>query len=126
MDGCYEVFQDGKQVGTVEVCREGLYYRFSCRCRPAGGEMMRLWMRCGDTELDLGLCVPIEGTFGMEKRIPAKLCGLEQPSFCLYNKDDILRGKFVPLSPEEPFQYLHRLENAFLERRGRQIGIILR
>ena len=126
MDGCYEVFQEGKAVGTVEVRREGLYYRFSCRCKPEGGEMMRLWMICGEEETDLGLCIPMDGIFGTEKRIPAKLRAPGQPSFCLYHKDDIFRGRFIPLSPEEPFQYLHRLENAFLERRGRQVGIVLR
>ena len=126
MDGRYEVFQEGKAVGKVEVCREGLYYRFSCRCRPAGDGMMRLWMTCGEEETDLGLCVPMEGVVGTEKRISAKLCGPGEPQFCLYHKDDIFRGRFIPLSPEEPFRYLHRLENAFLERRGRQIGIVLR
>ena len=126
MDGRYEVFQEGKAVGKVEVCREGLYYRFSCRCRPAGDGMMRLWMTCGEEETDLGLCVPMEGVVGTEKRISAKLCGRGEPQFCLYHKDDVFRGRFIPLSPEEPFRYLHRLENAFLERRGRQIGIVLR
>ena len=126
MDGRYEVFQDGKAVGTVEVRREGLYFRFFCRCCPAGGEMMRLWMICGEDETDLGVCVPMEGAFGTEKRIPARQCGPGQAQFCLYHKDDILRGRFIPLSPEEPFQYLHRLETAFLERRGTRLGIVLR
>ena len=121
----YEVFQDGEPVGTVEMRREGLYVRFSCRCRPRGGEMLRLWM-IGEEEIDLGLCVPMDGIFGTEKRLPAKLCGAGEPRFCLRHKDDIFRGKFIPLSPEEPFEYIHRLETAFLEKRGTRLGIVIR
>ena len=121
----YDVFQDGKAVGTVEANREGLYIRFSCRCQPSDRDMIRLWMICGEQEIDLGLCVPMDGGFGTEKRIPAKQCGPGAPWFCLRHKDDTLRGKFIPLSPEEPFRYIHRLETAFLERRGLKVGIVL-
>ena len=122
----YEVFQDKQAVGTVEATREGLYIRFSCRCQPSDRDMIRLWMICGEQEIDLGLCVPMDGGFGTEKRIPAKQCGPGEPQFCLRHKDDTRRGKFVPLSPEEPFQYIHRLETAFLEKRGTRLGIVLR
>ena len=121
----YEVFQDKQAVGTVEATREGLYIRFSCRCQPSDRDMIRLWMICGEQEIDLGLCVPMDGGFGTEKRIPAKQCGPGEPQFCLRHKDDTRRGKFVPLSPEEPFQYIHRLETAFLEKRGTRLGIVI-
>ena len=121
----YEVFQNGEVVGTVEAIREGLYFRFVCRCQPSDRDMIRLWMICGEQETDLGLCVPLDGGFGTEKRIPAKQCGPGAPRFCLRHKDDTRRGKFIPLSPEEPFQYIHRLETAFLERRGLKVGIVL-
>ena len=121
----YEILENEKVVGTVEAAREGLYIRFSCRCRPTDRDMIRLWMICGEKETDLGLCVPMDGGFGTEKRIPAKQCGPGELHFCLRHKDDTLRGKFIPLSPEEPFQYLHRLETAFLERRGLKVGIVI-
>ena len=121
----YEVLENEKVVGTVEAAREGLYIRFSCRCRPTDRDMIRLWMICGEQEIDLGLCVPMDGGFGTEKRIPAKQCGPGEPWFCLRHKDDTRRGKFIPLSPEEPFQYLHRLETALLQRRGTQLGIVI-
>ena len=122
----YGVFQGEKAVGTVEIHKEGLYIHFSCRCRPADRDMIRLWMVCGEKEMDLGLCVPMDEGFGTEKRIPAKQCGHGEPRFCLRHKDDTLRGKFIPLSPEEPFQYLHKLETAFLEKRGTRLGIVIR
>ena len=121
----YEVFQDGKAVGTVKIIREGLYCRFSCRCRPMGEDMLRLWMICGEKETDLGLCVPMDGGFGTEKRIPVRACGTGTPEFVLRDKDDTLRGKFIPLCPEEPFQYLHRLEKAFLSKKGVRLGIVI-
>ena len=126
MVGTYDVMLGRQKAGRVEVTREGLYYRFSCRCRREGREMLRLWMACGKQEVDLGLCVPMGDGFGTEKRIPVRQCGTGMPEFVLRPKDDILRGNFIPLSPEEPFGYLHRLENAFLERRGEKVGIVLR
>ena len=122
----YEVFLDETAVGTVEMHREGLYCHFSCRCHPVDRERIRLWMLCGEREVDLGLCVPMGDAFGTEKRIPARQCGTGTPEFVLRHKDDILRGKFIPLSPEEPFQYIHRLETAFLEKRGTRLGIVIR
>ena len=123
MVGIYEVFQDDRGAGTVRVERLGLYYHFSCRCRPSGAEPLRLWMRCGRRETDLGLCVPMDGEFGTEKRIPVKQCGEGEPSFFL--RSPHIRRQFVPLSPEEPFRYIHRLENAYLEQRNGVIGIVL-
>ena len=126
MDGTYDVMLGRQKAGRVEVTREGLYYRFSCRCRREGREMLRLWMACGKQEVDLGLCVPMGNEFGTEKRIPVRQCGTGMPEFILRHKDDTRRSRFIPLSPEEPFQYLHRLETAFLERRGTRLGLVLR
>ena len=126
MEGRYEVFRNGAPVGWAELTREGLYLRIVCRCRLPAGEMLRLWMTCGEKEVDLGLCVPMGAEFGTDKRISARQCPPGKPRFSLSPKDDILRGNFIPLSPEEPFRYLHRLEDAFLEKREGRIGICLK
>ena len=123
MVGTYDVRLGEKKVGTVRVEREGLYYRFSCRCDPGAQEMRRLWMRRGGRETDLGLCVPMAGSFGTEKRLPVKQCGQGEPEFFLWGQRQ--KHKFIPLSPEEPFRYLHRLENARLEQRGDIMGIVI-
>ena len=122
MVGNYDVRLLEVKAGTVQVTRSGLYYRFSCRC-PLGREQMRLWMRIGNRETDLGLCVPIDGGFGTDKCLPAKQCPEGRPEFIL--RPPKSRARFVPLSPEEPFRYLHRLENAYLEQRGNTLGIVL-
>ena len=113
-------------MGKVTVERQGLYYRFSCRCALSGEVMHRLWLHCGGKETDLGLCVPVDGTFGTDKRLPVKQCGEGKPVFLLRPKEAQLRGNFIPLSPEEPFRYIHRLQDAFLERRGQQLGIVIK
>lgn len=125
MVGTFEVRMGDKPVGTVKVEKEGLYYRFSCRCSLSGDVMCRLWLRSGGKETDLGLCVPVGDGFGTEKRLPARQCGAGTPEFLLRPKETEVRGNFIPISPEEPFRYIHRLENAFLERRGNQLGIVI-
>ena len=125
MDGTYEVFQDAKAVGRIEVVREGLYYRITCQCCPMGREMLRLWMICGEVEMDLGLCVPKGDGFGTQRRISVKQCGSGEPKFILRSREKQRQGTFVPLRPEEPFRYIHRLENAFMERRGGEAGIVI-
>lgn len=125
MIGTYDVRMGDRSVGTVTVEKEGLYYRFSCRCSLSGEVMCRLWLHCGGRETDLGLCVPMGDGFGTDKRLPAKQCGEGTPVFLLRPKETQLRGNFIPLSPEEPFRYIHRLQDAFLERRGHQLGIVL-
>ena len=125
MVGSYEVRMGNRSVGTVTVEKQGLYYRFSCRCALSGKVIHRLWLCCGGKETDLGLCVPVGDGFGTEKRLPVRQCGEGEPSFLLRPKETEIRGNFIPLSPEEPFRYLHRLENAFLERRGEVLGIVI-
>lgn len=124
MVGTYEVKLEERTVGTVTVAKEGLYYRFSCRCRLSGEVMYRLWLLCGGKELDLGLCVPMGDGFGAEKKLPVKQCP-GTPRFLLRPKQTEIRGNFIPLSPEEPFRYIHRLQDAYLERRGERLGIVI-
>lgn len=122
MVGKYEVYLLDRPVGTVTVERQGLYYCFSCRCVVNEKGMYRLLLRSGGREADLGLCVPMADGFGTEKRLPVKQCSAGKPEFLLRPRG----GQFVPISPEEPFRYIHRLENAFLERRDGRLGIVIR
>ena len=126
MVGTFDVRMGDRSVGTVTVEKQGLYYRFSCRCSLSGEVMQRLWMLSGGKETDLGLCVPMGEGFGTEKRLPAKQCGTGAAEFFLRPKGADTRGNFIPISPAEPFRYLHRLQNAYLERRGSQLGIVIR
>ena len=88
--------------------------------------MHRLTVSCGGKEADLGVCVPMEGRFGVEKKIPCKQLGEGTPEFRILPKHESVKGKFVPVYPEEPFSYMARLKDAFLANRAGQMGIILK
>lgn len=126
MEGTYPVMQGGQPIGSVEVRREGLYYRFRCRCCLTGTVICRLIVYCGGASENLGVLVPVDGEFGLETRLATKRLGNGKPDFRAEPKHSELRGTFVPLSPEEPFSYLSRLKDAYLVRREGQLGICFR
>ena len=126
MVGNYEILQGSKPLGTVRVERQGLYYHFSCRCQLSGGVIHKLLVSCSGKEENLGVCVPMDGCFGVEKKIPVKRLGEGIPEFQLLPKHEQPKGKFVPIYPEEPFAYMTKLKDAFLERRNGQTGIVIK
>lgn len=121
MVGRYEIMQG---TGTVTVEKQGLYYHFSCRCRLSGEVMHRLVVTTDRGTVDLGVCVPMDGRFGVERKLPVKRFG-EDPCFQLLPKHDRMQGRFVPVYPEEPFAYLSKLKNAFLTTRNGAVGIVI-
>ena len=125
MVGTYEIRLGSAVVGNAEVEKQGLYYRFSCRCRLTGKTMYRIVVSCGAGQVDLGVCIPMEGQFGVDRKLPCKHFGEGPPSFLLLPKHQCPRGKFVPVYPEEPFAYMSKLKDAFLEIRDGQAGIVI-
>ena len=127
MEEYYPVYFGKEQAGKVQVIRQGLYCRFQCRCRLTGDVVCRLHVRCGDRWESLGVVVPMDGGFGLDTRLPAKRLGEGELAFQLLPKHETpLAGKFVPISPEEPFAYIARLKESFLVRQGEQVGIVIR
>ena len=126
MEGTYPVFFGQAQVGKVQVRKQGLYYRFSCRCRMAGEVVSRLMICWQDRQESLGILVPVEDGFGLETKVAAKKCGVGKPEFRVVPNKSAVREKFIPISPEEPFAYIQRLKDAFFERRYGQPGIVLK
>ena len=125
MEGNYEVCFGNRPCGKVQVLRQGLYYCFLCRCRISGDVLCRLRVICGEKQEELGVLVPVEGGFGLEKRIPVKRLGEGMPEFRLYVKQESSEGKFIPIIPEEPFSYIARLKDAYLVCRNGQAGILI-
>ena len=125
MEESYEVSFGNVPVGKVQVLREGLYYRFICRCRLTGEVVCRLAVRCGDKLEKLGVLVPSGDSFGLDKKIPVKRLGEGKMEFYLGPNHDNVMGKFVPICPEEPFAYVERLKDAFLMRQNGQVGILV-
>lgn len=125
MIGTFEIVQGTSTVGQAKVERQGLYYVVSCRCSLREKGMHRLVVSCGDKQEDLGTLVPMDGIFGLEKRIPVKRLGEGCPQFRLVAKDSPGKRKFAPVYPEEPFSYMSRLKDAYLEAREGQLGIVI-
>lgn len=126
MEGTYAIEQAGQRIGQAEVIRQGLYYHFTCRCRLSGEVICRLAAVCGDQMENLGVPVPENGEFILRKKIPVSHLGGGQLRIRVIPKHAELTEQFIPISPEEPFRYLSRLKNAYLSRRGQQLGIVIK
>lgn len=125
MVGRYEIRQGDRRTGTVTVEKQGLYYHVSCRCQLSGEVMHRLVAVSDAGQTDLGVCVPMEGGFGVEKRIPCKRMEGKNVQFQLLPKHERMQGRFVPIYPEEPFAYMAKLKDAFLDVRNGQPGLVI-
>lgn len=116
MESCFSVYFGNKSVGKVQVVRQGLYYRFCCRCRMERDIVCRLYVSSGDKRENLGVVVPVDGGFGLETKVPVKRLPEDNLEFCLIPKTDTEGGYLVPVYPEEPFGYISRLKTAYLVR----------
>ena len=125
MEGSYDVFFGGHPVGRVQVLRQGLYYRFICRCKPECDGVYRLAVLCGGSQMNLGVVVPEGEGFGLDKLIPRKRLEEGRPEFFLASRQAPVSGTFVPISPEEPFYYIARLKGAFLTEQGGVVGAMI-
>ena len=96
MEGNFEVYQDGKTVGTVALTREGLYYHIRCRCKLDAEAVTRLMWKQGHDYVSLGILVPMAGGFGLDTRIAVKKCPGEKPEFVLVEKGRALRNPARP------------------------------
>lgn len=125
MEFSRDILLGSDTIGTAKVSREGLYYKFSCKCFLTGEVVFKIVAECGDKTASLGICVPKGKRFGLEKRIPVKMLGEGQLVLrAVPNRPD-LAGEFVPLRPEEPFAYIERLQKCHIEKRGSILGVVL-
>lgn len=124
MVGDYDVYFGHRQSGRVQVQRQGLYYRFQCRCRLTGDVVCRLYVLCGGRRENLGVVVPMDGGFGLDTRVPVKHFLEGQPEFSLEPRQETDGGTFAPIVPEEPFSYIERLKTGFLVRKYGKIGVL--
>lgn len=125
MEGTYPIIYLGQTMGQAVVKRQGLYWQMDCRCHITGQGMHHLVLTIGQTSRSLGTLVPENGGFVLRTKVAVKHLPEGAPSFRALAKHPPMTGIFVPLSPEEPFCYLSRLEEGFLQRRGETVGFFL-
>ena len=121
----YDVRMGDKSVGKALAERQGLYYRISVRCDLDGDIMHKVLLRCGNGDENLGVLIPMGNQFGIDTRIPVKRAGEGPLEFLIFPRHGELSGRFVPLSPEEPFRYIAKLKDAFLAHSNNRLGIRL-
>ncbi len=126
MEEQYGVTFGSQMAGKVQVQRQGLYYRFICRCQLTGDVVCRLQVTCGSRRESLGIVVPMGDGFGLDTKLPVKRIGEGQMTFSLVPKHEVAAGTFYPIYPEEPFGYIARLKDAYLSRKEGQIGVVIR
>lgn len=109
----YDIFADTQVVGQAEVTKEGLYYRFSCKCTPPDEGIYRIMVSDGVNTRDLGICVPTGEWFCLVCRVPLKYLSSDDLRFALVPKDS--RAMVVPVATNEPFADLDKLSSAHLQ-----------
>lgn len=120
-----EILLGGQAIGKAKIEKHGLYYHFDCRCELTGELVYRLQAGKGSQWENLGILVPENGAFCLRTRIPIKRLPQGPLQIQAVPCHEKISGMFVPIYPEEPFRYLQRLENAYLQTRDGQIGVIL-
>lgn len=123
LEGIYEVSYHCSPVGKVQVVQQGLYYHIICRCVVPDGKICRLYVLWGKHRENLGVVVPDEQGFFLDRKIPTKRFGEGMPTFELHGEAQERFEDFVPIIPEEPFAYIDRLKTAFLQSENGKIGI---
>lgn len=126
MEGVYDILLGKDPVGQAVVVRDGLYWRFDCRCCLSGEAVFRITVSCGGKTESLGIPVPSGRDFVLRTRLPMKKLGQGEPVFRVVPKHAPLPENWVPVNPEEPFAYLTRLQDAFLQVRDGKVGVVFK
>lgn len=121
----YPITVAGKNWGTVQVEQRGLYLYIFCRCELPGDVMYQLMLRQQDRVEDLGVLAPQGGSYGLQKRIPAKFWEQGSLSFFLKPRHERMREQFIPIRADVPVACLSQLTRAVMVRRQGQVGLAL-
>ena len=107
----YPIQLEGRPVGEGHIVSAGLYCHICCRCDLPQAGLYQIYL-CGENDrLDLGICIPMEGAFGIETKIPVKKIPKGELGFQLSPRNQ-QKGRFVPVAADEPFPYLQFIRTA--------------
>ena len=126
MENEYTIHADNTAVGMAMVRRQGLYCHIRCRCKPPGNAVHRLYAVVGGKRTDLGICVPVDGAFGLDTKIPIKRIGEGVPSFYIAPNRPNHMEQFIPVCEQMPFPCIGKLRSASLEHREGQMGLVFK
>ncbi len=117
----YEIQSYGKCVGKAYVTPAGLYFDIDCRCK-LQDSIVRIIANCGQTQENIGICVPMNGEMVLRTKIPQKrlqtLLGFE--AICEVQEE------WVPIAYGEPIPCLCRIIDAKFQYRNGKPGLSIR
>lgn len=109
----FDILMDTQVVGQAEMTKEGLYYRFTCKCTPPDDAVHRIVVSDGKHTRNLGICVPTGEWFCLVSRVPVKYLPGENLRFTLIPKD--AHKEMIPVETDISFSGLDKLESACLQ-----------
>ena len=121
----YAVSMGTRQVGKVQLLREGLYVHIVCHVQLSGSVMYRLAVESQGARENIGVLTPAGQGFQVDKRIPARRFPDGEPEFVLIPSHEPADGRFIPIRPREPFAYLSQLKDAYMKIKEGVLGINL-
>lgn len=124
LEGNYGVYFADNLCGKVQVRKQGLYYLFVCRCQLSGDVICCLKAVFPGEERKLGILVPMDGGFGLQRKVPVKHFDGKPLRFIVSVKGEESAGLFAPIYPDEPFMYIEKLKDGYLARKNKQIGAV--
>ncbi len=124
MENCFDITMGNEPVGKATLIKEGLYWKIHCRCQLSGEVVHQVILQAAE-EIDLGILVREGGDYCLTKRIAIKRLGDVTPQFTAKPRTPKTERSFHPIVPEEPFSYIEKLKEAFLEEKNGEIGVTL-
>lgn len=125
LDGIYPIMFEGEKAGQARVERQGLYYHISCRCSLGQG-FYRILLCCDGNKEQLGVCIPWEGSYGLEKKVPVKRLGQANPTFLAVSLEENTELEFVAIHAGKPFSWIPLIPDAKLIIKNGIAGIMIR
>ena len=72
LDTIYPVTMNGAKIGKASIVKQGLLAQIECRSVFPKDGIYRIKLCCRGVTIELGVCVPVDGYFLIQKRIPLK------------------------------------------------------
>ena len=126
MPATYPILLNGRNIGKAEVEKQGLYYRFDCRCSFPDEGLYTISVKNGAYNKSLGVCTQEGSVFRIKTSIPIKHFPEQVFTFTASMKSESGSHNFVPLHLDQPFAYIRELNHAVFTVCNGKPGVNLR
>ena len=110
----FDVLYNDKCIGTVRVVEEGLYRRFLGKISLKEKRFYRLFILSDSSFVPVGLCMPVNDGYEIEKSLPARHLPKGKWNFII-TEGEITMKQYTPIEEDNPFPLIHRLQYGHLE-----------